>query len=67
MDLAAIGAEGDVDWLINDRLIGRSRQGAPLRHRFDEAGEQVIVAMDRSGQFDRANIVVMAAGKGQLQ
>lgn len=62
LDLSAIGAEGDVDWLLNDRLIGRSRPGSPLRHRFNEAGEQTLVAMDRSGQFDRAEIVVMDAG-----
>lgn len=64
LDLTAIGAEGDVDWLINDRLIGRSRPGLPLRHHFNHAGEQAIVAMDRSGQFDRANIVVLAVDEG---
>lgn len=58
LDLAAIGAEGEVHWLVNDRLVGRSRLGHPLRHRFDQPGEHVIVAMDRSGQYDRARLQV---------
>lgn len=59
VDLAAIGADGDVDWLVNDRLVGRSRPGRPLRHHFERAGEQVIVAMDASGQHDRARLEVL--------
>ncbi len=59
LDLAAIGAEGEVDWLVNDRLVGRSRPGRPLRHRFEQAGEMVIVAMDASGQHDRALLTVL--------
>jgi penicillin-binding protein 1C len=59
VDLAAIGADGEVDWLVNDRLVGRSRPGRPLRHRFEQAGEQVIVAMDGSGQHDRARLEVL--------
>jgi penicillin-binding protein 1C len=59
LDLAAIGADGEVHWLVNNRLVGRSRVGHPLRHRFDQPGEQVIVAMDRSGQYDRARLQVL--------
>jgi penicillin-binding protein 1C len=61
LDLSAIGAEGEVDWLVNDRLVGRSRPGRPLRHRFDASGPQVIVAMDASGQHDRARLRVLDA------
>jgi penicillin-binding protein 1C len=59
LDLAAIGADGEVSWLVNDRLIGRSRPGRPLRHRFETPGEQVIVALDSSGQHDRARLLVL--------
>lgn len=61
LDLTAIGAEGEVDWLVNDRLVGRSRPGRPLRLRFDRSGEQVIVAIDASGQHDRARLRVLDA------
>jgi penicillin-binding protein 1C len=59
LDLAASGADGEISWLVNDRLIGRSRPGRPLRHRFETPGEQVIVALDASGQHDRARLVVL--------
>jgi hypothetical protein len=29
-----------------------------LRHRFEQAGHKVIVAIDRSGQYDRARLTV---------
>jgi penicillin-binding protein 1C len=58
VELAAVGADGEVDWLVNDRLVGRSRPGRPLRHRFEQAGHKVIVAIDRSGQYDRARLTV---------
>jgi penicillin-binding protein 1C len=56
--LRALGAEGPVDWLVNGRLVGRSEGVQPLRWSFAEAGEQAIVALDRSGRYDRVVVRV---------
>lgn len=59
LDLAVVGADGEVSWLINDRLVGVSRGGAPLRYRFTDSGTQRIVALDQSGRFDRVTLEVI--------
>jgi penicillin-binding protein 1C len=56
--LRALGAEGPVDWLVNGRLVGRSEGTQPLRWSFPQAGEQAIVALDRSGRYDRVVVRV---------
>jgi penicillin-binding protein 1C len=57
--LRALGAEGPVDWLVNGRLVGRSEGPRPLRHRFEQPGEQAIVALDASGRYDRVVLHVL--------
>jgi penicillin-binding protein 1C len=57
--LRALGTEDAVDWLVNGRLVGSSRGSAALRWRFDQAGEQAIVALDASGRYDRIVLRVL--------
>jgi penicillin-binding protein 1C len=56
--LRAVGAEGEVDWLVNGRLVGRSAGDTPLVHRFDAGGEQQIVAIDSHGRYDALSLSV---------
>jgi penicillin-binding protein 1C len=51
--LRALGAQGRVEWLLNERWIGASEGAEPLRHRFAHAGEQRLLAIDRGGGYDR--------------
>jgi penicillin-binding protein 1C len=57
--LRALGADGAIDWLVNGRLVGRSRGSEALRWRFEQAGEQAIVALDREGRYDRVVLHVL--------
>jgi hypothetical protein len=38
--------------------VGRSEGTQPLRWSFPQAGEQAIVALDRSGRYDRVVVRV---------
>jgi penicillin-binding protein 1C len=57
--LRALGTDGTVDWLVNGRLVGHSRGSEALRWRFEQAGEQAIVALDREGRYDRVVLHVL--------
>lgn len=59
LSLRALGADGPVDWLVNGRLVGRSEGARPLQHRFEQAGEQAIVALDAAGRYDRVVLHVL--------
>ena len=43
--LRALGANGDVLWLVDGRLVGSSRGQAPFEHAFAEAGRRTITAL----------------------
>jgi penicillin-binding protein 1C len=57
--LRALGADGAVDWLVNGQLVGRSEGLRPLQWRFEQPGEQAIVALDRAGRYDRVVLHVL--------
>lgn len=59
LSLRALGADDAVDWLINGRLVGSSHGASPLRWRFEQPGEQAIVALARNGRYDRVVIQVL--------
>ncbi len=59
LSLRALGAQGDVSWLVNGRLEGTTRVGAPWRHAFDRSGAVTIVALDASGRYDRLSLEVL--------
>jgi penicillin-binding protein 1C len=59
LDLRALGASGDVSWLVDGRLVGVSRDGVALRWVAGEGGTHDIVALDRGGHYDRVTIRVL--------
>jgi len=52
------GHQGDVMWLINGRLVGRSPAKEGYLHRFTEPGRYEITALDDRGGYDRVHISV---------
>ncbi|GMU43860.1 MAG: hypothetical protein AMXMBFR25_18460 [Lysobacterales bacterium] len=46
----ALGADGEIHWLLNDRLAGRTRGLSPLELRFEHNGDQHLVAIDAGGR-----------------
>ncbi|MDP2783151.1 MAG: penicillin-binding protein 1C [Sulfurimicrobium sp.] len=58
LKLEARGAEGEVYWLINGRMLARQSGNKPLYHRPENPGRLTITAMDEFGHFDRVNVSV---------
>ncbi len=57
--LRALGANGEVHWLINGKLLATSAAGDPIEHAFNEAGRFRILAIDPSGAFDAVEVRVL--------
>lgn len=58
LKLETRGAEGDVYWLINGRMLARQSGKKPFYHRPENPGRLSITAMDDFGHFDRVNVSV---------
>lgn len=58
LKLQARGAEGEVYWLIDGRMISHQSADKPFYHRTERRGRLSITAMDQYGHFDRVNISV---------
>ena len=52
----ALGADGDISWLLNDRYIGSTKGPAMLDLRFETAGDQHLVAIDSAGRYASARL-----------
>jgi penicillin-binding protein 1C len=59
LHLRALGASGDVLWLINGRLAGSTHGSAAFEHAFDETGEQTITALATSGAYAQVQVRVL--------
>jgi penicillin-binding protein 1C len=59
LHLRALGASGDVLWLINGRLSGTTRGSAPFVHAFEETGLQAITALAASGAYAQLQVRVL--------
>ncbi|MBK7145893.1 MAG: penicillin-binding protein 1C [Xanthomonadales bacterium] len=57
--LRALGAEGDVHWLLNGKLIAVSPAAEPIEHRFVESGTQRILALAGNGSYDAIEVRVL--------
>ena len=57
--LRALGAQGDVQWLVNGRLAGTTRDSGTFEHRFDQPGAQVVTALAEGGNWAQANFRVL--------
>jgi penicillin-binding protein 1C len=53
LDLRALGAQGEVVWLLDQRVVGRTRDAGVLRLSLSGSGERELVAVDASGAFER--------------
>ena len=59
MRLRALGASGDVLWLVNGKLEGQTRGGGPFEHAFAETGDQTITALAASGNYAQLQVRVL--------
>ena len=57
--LRALGAPGDVLWLVNGKLEGKTRAGGAFEHAFAQTGEQVITALAAGGAYAQLRIRVL--------
>ncbi|MBK9656267.1 MAG: penicillin-binding protein 1C [Rhodanobacteraceae bacterium] len=46
----ALGTDGAVRWLLNERYVGSTRGPAVLDLQFDDAGDQYLIAIDSAGR-----------------
>ncbi|MDZ7657151.1 MAG: penicillin-binding protein 1C [Sulfurimicrobium sp.] len=58
LKLETRGAEGEVYWLINGRMLSHQNGKKPFYHRPENPGRLSITAMDDFGHFDRVNVSV---------
>ena len=57
--LRALGASGEVSWLVNGRLVAVSHDGGAFEHAFDEPGAQTITALARGGAWAQLRVHVL--------
>ncbi|MGA9422975.1 MAG: penicillin-binding transpeptidase domain-containing protein, partial [Rhodanobacteraceae bacterium] len=55
----ALGASGDILWLINGKLAGETRGAGSFEHTFAQRGDQTITALAASGATARVQIRVL--------
>jgi penicillin-binding protein 1C len=46
----ALGTDGPVSWLLNDRYVGHTDANGTLELRFEHAGDQHVIALDSAGR-----------------
>jgi penicillin-binding protein 1C len=59
LHLRALGADGEVQWLINGRLSGTTRGSASFVHAFAETGPQTITALAAGGAYAQLQVRVL--------
>ena len=57
--MRALGAQGDVLWLINGTLTATRTASEPFEHRFETPGRFRILALDARGAFDAVEVRVL--------
>lgn len=57
--LRALGAGGDVMWLVNGRLEGTTRGAQPFEHAFAETGAQSVTALTPAGAWAKIDLRVL--------
>lgn len=58
--LRALGAEGEVQWLLNGKLIATSPANVPIEHHFTEPGRHRLLALDARGAYDAVEVRVLS-------
>jgi len=59
LELRALGAQGDVRWLANGRLVGQSKGNAVLQLVVEQTGPLVLLALDARGVYGRVEVEVL--------
>lgn len=54
----ALGATGEVRWLLNGRWIGHSQAGQELQIELDQEGPALLVAIDSENRYAQLNFAV---------
>lgn len=57
--LRALGAIGEVMWLVNGRLEATTKDAQTWEHAFDETGDQTITAMTDAGRWAQVRVRVL--------
>jgi len=52
------GFDGEINWMVNGRLINRQKSGIPQILNFPEAGRYDITAFDSDGRYGRISVTV---------
>ena len=60
MELRVQGAGKEVFWLMDGKLIARTKSGEGYSHRFTEPGEHTLTALDEQGAYDSVNVTVFS-------
>lgn len=58
----ALGSDGQVRWLLNDRFLAYTQGDASVVLQFDRDGDQRLVAIDAAGRYDRVSVRVIGTG-----
>lgn len=59
MTLQALGAQGEVQWLLDGRLQGSSEGTQPMTITLNHAGARRITALARNGAFAAIDVRVI--------
>ncbi|MEO7013791.1 MAG: penicillin-binding protein 1C, partial [Dokdonella sp.] len=57
--LRALGANGEVAWLVNGRLLATTQDSQSWELAFPETGDQAITAMTNGGRWDQVRVRVL--------
>jgi penicillin-binding protein 1C len=55
------GSDGDVNWMVNGRLVSRQSAALPQILAFPDPGRYDITAFDNQGRYDRISVMVDAS------
>jgi penicillin-binding protein 1C len=64
ISVRASGAAGGVRWLLNGRLVGESEGAEPITLILEQAGEQILTALDAAQRFGQLRFEVEHAAAG---
>lgn len=59
VSVRALGASGEVDWLIDGRRVATSQNDRPVQLRLEETGPQRVVAIDSLGRYAQVDLRVL--------
>ncbi len=59
----ALGADGEVRWLMGDRWIAQSRADAPVEIHFERDGDYRLIAIDQAGAYAQLSVRVLGTGQ----